>query len=92
MDAELLEQLQISGARVRAGEAVGLIDGYHLGTKNTVRIRPESGDLVEVDLKDVEAVDPVDEEKVAAAVQRREQEALGFQLARSIANQPPVVP
>ena len=92
MDAELLEQLQASGSRVRAGETVGLVDGFHLGRVSTVRIRPESGDMVEVALEAVEVVDPVDPDKVAANVARREQEALGFQIARSMANQTPMLP
>jgi hypothetical protein len=48
--------------------------------------------MVEVALEAVEVVDPVDPDKVAANVARREQEALGFQIARSMANQTPMLP
>ena len=94
MDVELLEQLQVSRSRVRTGGAVGLINGFRIGSKNrTVRIKLlESGDMLEVAPEDLEIVDPVDPSRVAAAAERREQEALGFQIARSIANQVPMLP
>lgn len=85
MDVDLLEELQVSGARIRLGGHVGLIDGFRTGRDGWVRLRDrDTGELVEVAAGDFEAVDPVDPVRVDAMRTRKEQEARGFGIARTL--------
>lgn len=79
MDAEVLSRLQDSGSRVKAGNVVGLVDGFADGDEGWLRLSDEKGDLHTFPVPvDVVVVDQVDEAKVEQVRDARRAEDEAF--------------